>query len=118
MCISNVRQLKAYLVNVPQNWEVSADERDAINFYQPILKDLLQCLEALSVQWSEYCDQVGRPDILRAYCVHVDDVNGRGRPRLCVTLEYLTSLSFTWSEIASVLGVSRMTLYVRMEYGI
>ena len=38
----------------------------------------------------------------------------RGRPRFDISqsqLEYLASLSFSWSEIASLLGVSRMTIY-------
>ncbi len=40
----------------------------------------------------------------------------RGRPRFHVSreqLEYLAALSFSWTEIASVLGVSRMTVFRR-----
>ena len=41
---------------------------------------------------------------------------GRGRPRFDIgrdQLEYLSSLNFTWTAIASMLGVSRMTIYRR-----
>ena len=41
-------------------------------------------------------------------------VQGRGRPRFDIAKEqllHLSSLNFTWSEIASQLGVSRMTIY-------
>lgn len=45
----------------------------------------------------------------------------RGRPRFDVSanqLEYLASLSFSWSAIANMLGVSRMTLYRRrVQFG-
>lgn len=45
----------------------------------------------------------------------------RGRPRFEITanqLVYLTSLSFTWKKIASMLSISRMTLYRRrVEFG-
>ena len=40
---------------------------------------------------------------------------GQGRPRFDVArqqLEYLSSLSFSWSEIAALLGVSRTTIYM------
>ena len=40
----------------------------------------------------------------------------RGRPRFDISysqLEFLSSLSFSWTKIASLLGVSRMTIYRR-----
>ena len=44
-----------------------------------------------------------------------------GRPRFQIQkeqLEYLSSLGFSWSSIAELLGVSRMTIYRRREqYG-
>ena len=45
-----------------------------------------------------------------------------GRPRFDISQEqliYLHSLSFSWSQIAAILGVSCMTLYMRRaEFGI
>ena len=43
---------------------------------------------------------------------------GQGRGRPCISIErsqveYLRSLHFSWTEIASIVGVSRMTLYRR-----
>ena len=49
-----------------------------------------------------------------AYHVPVVHMGQHGRPRFEVTrgqVEYLAFLSFTWSEIATLLGVSRTTLY-------
>ena len=46
----------------------------------------------------------------------------RGRPKFEVNREqilYLLSMSFSWKQIASILGVSYMTIYRRrQEYGI
>lgn len=44
--------------------------------------------------------------------------SGRGRPKFLVTKEqilYLASMSFTWVEIAKILGISRNTLYRRRQ---
>ena len=41
---------------------------------------------------------------------------GRGRPQLLITqdqLEYLRGMSFSWTQISELLGVSRMTVYRR-----
>lgn len=50
------------------------------------------------------------------YTALVEDGGGWGWPRSLISeeqLQYLHSLTFTWSEIAAVLGVSRMTIYCR-----
>ena len=45
-----------------------------------------------------------------------------GRPRFNITkeqLEYLSSMSLSWSQISALLGVSRMTIYHRrVEFGL
>ena len=45
-----------------------------------------------------------------------------GRPRFNITYDqllYLHSLSFSWEQIAGILGVSRMTIYRRrVEFGL
>ena len=50
--------------------------------------------------------------------VDSDRTGKKGRPTLCIErsqVEYLRSLQFSWSEIASLLGVGRMTLYRRRQ---
>ena len=48
--------------------------------------------------------------------------SGRGRPRVVIEqdkIEFLRELGFNWTQIASIFGVCRRTLYtVRVEYGI
>ena len=57
-----------------------------------------------------------------SYSTPLELTSHRGRPRFQISrdkLEYLWSLSFTWAEISSLLGVSRMTVYRRrVECGI
>ena len=48
-----------------------------------------------------------------SYCAETER-RGRGCPHFSTVrdqLDYLVSLSFNWSEIASLFGVSRMTIY-------
>ena len=49
-----------------------------------------------------------------AYRVTVMPTGVRGRPRFQISqeqLEYSHSLSFSWSDVSDMLGVSRMTIY-------
>ena len=56
------------------------------------------------------------------YRVAISNGASRGRPRFIISkeqLEYLRSLSFTWTDISSLLGVSRMTIFRRcQEFGL
>ena len=58
---------------------------------------------------------------LLVYRVLQERTGSRGRPRFIITqhqLHYLRSQMFSWSSIASLIGVSRMTVYRRrQEYG-
>ena len=121
VCIANVRDLRHHL-----NHHGPADEesRVVIEQYDTQLAELLYCMEKLCDKWSEYCDEVVGPNndvACVSYRTPMEYLGSRGRPRFCITqsqLQYLKSLAFTWSEIASILGVSRMTLYRRrVEYG-
>ena len=119
ICIINVRDLRQHLTDVDQE-QITVEECEVLQLIVADLTELLHCIEALSVQWSEYCDELVTPNFVHAYHCPVECIGSRERPRLCITrsqLVYLKSLSFTWSEIAAVLNVSRMTLYRRrVEY--
>ena len=76
--------------------------------------DLLTCLRLLGAKWQHYLDGLEAIVISTTYRVDVAVPSRRGRPRFLVTqdqLEHLRSLSFTWTDISSLLGVSRMTIY-------
>ena len=93
---------------------VHGDETLASHLHS--LDELLECLRTIRNKWLEYRDLLHSDLAISGVAYHVPVVHTgrRGRPRFEVTreqVEYLASLSFTWSEIATLLGVSRTTLY-------
>ena len=78
------------------------------------LRQLVECLERLHCRWDGYKSFLEGPAQHYHPVLTAQHDGGRGRPRFQVSksqLEYLASLSFKWTEIASILGMSRMTLY-------
>lgn len=87
-----------------------------LQWYQAVFDDLILCLQSIRRKWEEYKDILdsGSCSGTLAYQVPVVHTGRRGRPRFDVTkeqLEYLASLSFSWIEIAALLGVSRTTIF-------
>ena len=89
-----------------------------------ILSNLMQLKDNLHYflqLWRNYSDTL---DLQRAQSGYVTPtlVSGRGRPRFQINknqLQYLRSLSFSWTAIADLLMVSRMTVYRRrVDYGL
>ena len=85
------------------------------------LSQLKEAIVLLQSIWREYQNSIEERSATQ-YSVAVEHTQQKGRPRFSITreqLEYLRSLSFTWDTIASMLGVSRMTIYRRrQEYGL
>lgn len=118
LVFSGVHRIRDILSNGSSNTD--EEGRAALQYYESMLDELLECLREVYGNIESQFDQVvSSPD----YSYHSSIVNsgGRGRPKFDITLdqlEYLRSLSFSWKEIASMLGVSRMTIYRRrLEYG-
>ena len=90
------------------------DMSSTINDYKGDLDDLIASLRTLLTQWNEYRDILDSTSSRCAFQVSVLHNGRRGRPRFEIAkeqIEYLLSISFTWTEIAGLLGISRMTLY-------
>ena len=68
-----------------------------------------------------YVDRL-ESNVCHSFEVSAEYTGERGRPRFDVQrdqLLYLSSLGFSWTSIASILGVSRMTVYRRrVEYNL
>ena len=93
---------------------LNADEQSALATCKNSVGDLIVILRSLLAKWQEYRDMYNSTCRSTAYHVPLVHNGRRGRPRFDVDkdqLEYLLSLSFNWSEIAALLGISRMTLY-------
>ena len=84
--------------------------------YYRAVEELVRTLSGILRKWQEYESVIERSTELRPSTAHqLTTVSaGPGRPMFDISkeqLQYLSSLTFSWSEIASLLGVSRMTIY-------
>ena len=94
---------------------LSHAEQSIVSIYKTEIEQLMGHLRSLLDQWKEYrllLDSTSCGGF--SYQAPVAHTGRRGRPKFDIDkeqIEYLLSLSFNWSEIAALLGVSRMTLY-------
>ena len=92
---------------------------DTLEEYSTLIGELISLCRRIALQWQDYVDfelMNSQRTSYRAPVIHQPGV--RGLPRFDISrdqLEYLASLSFSWGEIASLLGVSRMTIYRRRQ---
>lgn len=119
--IVSVSSLLSHLgANLPSN---ERSMENAISRICSNLTVLLGCLRAILSEWEDYlnhhCCTGGN---MYSYTAPVAVSSLPGRPRFDISkeqLEYLHSMSFTWVQIADLLGVSRMTIYRRRrEFGL
>ena len=96
---------------------LASGDREIASIYDRNVADLVTCLQSMLSYWHLHQDTSGTG--YRFQVVHLP--GRRGRPAFGIAssqLEYLHSLGFTWTEMAALLGVSRMTLYRRRhEFG-
>ena len=121
VCIVNLSRLLA-LLRAPLLSNQSHQESSVIVNYCAHLSQLLLCLRVISLEWQGYMETIELQTLQSAYTPdRVQPSACIGRPRFDISkdqLEYLSSMSFTWTQIASMLGVSRMTIYRRrVEFG-
>lgn len=87
--------------------------------YLTEVNELLRICRNLSVNWEQKLE-LGRQ--VTSNSPPIERRAGRGRPKFVITREqllYLLSMSFSWSNIAKMLGVSRMTIHRRrIEYSL
>ena len=115
-CINRLAMCFRNLTSVKEAIEMAANP-DTYNIISE-LNELLECVSLMYAQWSSYeTSIIDAQHSQSGYRVPTRTADGtRGRPRFEISKEqliYLKSLSFTWSEIASLLNVSRMTIYRR-----
>ena len=89
-------------------------------YYYSEIAELLVCVREIASQWERHIDEQVLMHAATSYSAPHENVVRVGRPRFDITreqLQYLASMSFSWSHIAGMLGVSRSTLYCRrFEY--
>ena len=114
ICIHTCSTLLDHLQggNLPH---LEEEELPILGQHQTLLHDLVEALKTLWVKWQSY-KEVESGTLRRfSYEAVMEEWTGRcWHPHFDVSkeqLEYLASLSFTWTEIAVLLGLSRMTVY-------
>ena len=84
--------------------------------------ELVEAVRGMVLEWEVYTERLDYQRESTAYRATTGHTGQRGRPQFHITrdqLVFLRSLSFTWTRIASLLGISRMTVYRRRrEYGL
>ena len=109
-CVQAVSSVRDHLEN-GRSILVDDDGREVVSRYVHLLMELSSCLRQLVSFWEAYIDGVNANDT--AYRAPLVRLPGPGRPSFDISqeqLEYLSSPSFNWSQIAALLGVSRMTI--------
>lgn len=90
---------------------------EQLHEYASLLIELIDCLKSIYQKWRQYgevLDSYPLQDLSHQVPTCASST-GLGRPRFHITkdqLEYLSSMGFKWKEIAALLGVSRMTIYI------
>ena len=108
ICIRSVSTIKDRVE------EVGGDGSHVLFRIYQLLRDIVSRLQILRQQWSEQLENLATRFNFHYQAPTASDIATLGRPRFEITrahLDYLRSLSFLWTEIAHLLGVSRMTVY-------
>lgn len=110
------------LSNICEGISLDLEESEDLSELCRSLEDVKSTCNSLLAIWQSYMDCLDSTMISLApsdgFIVPMSR-RGRGRPQLAISqdqLEYLRSLNFSWSSIARLLGVSRMTVYRRRQY--
>lgn len=116
MVIGHVHHIRSALID---SGNCSAEQTAELQESLDAVSHLLDVLCSLSSRWDQRSDHLlaeGVNPQTTAYLEHNQTHSrerSRGRPRFSISREYLASLSFSWTETASNLGVSRVTVYCR-----
>ena len=119
-CVQIVSQLKEHV----QDHITSTSQPNLVilNYYLSEIESLVPTLRLLCQEWHRYIEVRERLTESVSYSAPAEHLSRRGRLRFTITQEqllYLRALCFTWTDIALILGVSRMTIFRRrQEFGI
>ena len=111
--IQSVSSLLHHIENATPNNDT---ESTVLENYSMKLNELRSCLRELAQQWQTHTDRCVQLSCTSSYAAPSVASRQRGRPKFDITreqLEFLASMSFTWIQIARMLGVSHMTVYRR-----
>lgn len=111
VCIRSLSRLCSIVSEAGEDASDLAECLSNLHNLSGVLNELFELWE----QYEETLESVAYGGHV-SYSVAVEQTSRRGRPRFLVSadqLEHLRALSFSWTYISSLLGVSRMTVYRR-----
>ena len=107
-----INQLQPYASRASADSEVDSHNLVIASHYLTQLSELFECIRGLWCEWLEHSDNQTLinplPNLLHS--------SNPGRPKFFITkeqLQYLHSMSFSWTRISKLLNVSYMTIYRR-----
>ncbi len=114
-----IRSLSILLENlVYTQVSLTDDEQRTLDTIKSSIEDLLECCRTIESEWDNLLDML--MSHMSTFSYHAPFVETatrrRGRPRFDIEkdqLVYLSSMGFSWTNIAKILGVTRMTVYRR-----
>ena len=113
----NLHELRSSTSSASEN---SADV-ETIQHYNVDSEEILDICHVLSVKWEQKIDEINATTSNQTLQTQLLG-SSRGCPHFDIQREqllYLSSMSFSWTDIARMLGVSHMTIYRRrVEYGL
>ena len=94
---------------------LSSSESTTVTEYYTLITELIRHLHSTAQEWESYLDQVMQVSDHSSisYSAPTSTSVGPGRPKFQISrdqLQYLSSISFNWTQIAEMLGGSRMTI--------
>ena len=110
-CIQSASRLRDHLAHHQDS--ASEENRQVLSQYGNEVESLLSCLRQLCRRWLEYVEVREEVSASAAYRVSQQAPSGRGRPRFDISVHQLEYLRSSWTDIAALLGVSRMTIFRR-----
>ena len=117
LCTS--RPLQKWIIGLQALAGATRDAEGLSNVYADLIQ-LLETVQTSLKEWTDYFDVLDCQRTLSSYTPTLVE-SSRGRPKFDITreqLQHLRSLSFSWTAIADMLKVTRMTIYRRrVQYG-
>ena len=124
MSITTLGNIATCLRSTGDNPDFQGVELTTLQHIEADVLQLKGCLFEIGSEWQAHLDDVVRQSSSTYHYRVQSSSSGQtaGRPRFDISrqqLEYLSSMNFSWTQIADLLGVSRMTIYRRRhEFGL
>ena len=106
---TSLLSLSALMDHLHTSVHVNDQQAVVCAHYYSEMAELVVCFREIALQWERHVDEHTMRDMATSYSAGYDGVAHSGRQRFNITreqIEHLASMSFSWTQIAGMLGVS------------